>query len=130
MEQPEILLVDDDDLVLRGLSRALRASCNVTTARTTEIALAAFAEGRRYDLVLLDLSMTDVSAFVAAVAAIAPEQLTRIVIHTGFPRDACPTVALRAVEDRVIEKPATAREIADEANRMRVLHACGPRVAA
>ncbi len=55
-----ILVVDDEEQILRAIGRALR-TYDVTTANSGQRAIDLISEGAEYDLILCDLIMRDVS---------------------------------------------------------------------
>lgn len=56
-----LLLVDDDDLVLRATARMLRRELDILTADSAEAALRLFGEGHVFDVVIADLSLPGLS---------------------------------------------------------------------
>jgi CheY-like chemotaxis protein len=52
-----VLVVDDDPLVARSIARALRSSHEVVTARSAAEALTRLARGERFDVLVCDLMM-------------------------------------------------------------------------
>ncbi len=79
-----ILIVDDDALVLRALSRMLRHHA-VTTAKGGSEAIFIIRGGHVFDAILCDLHMPQMSgrAFFAQVDALLPELAARIVFMAG-----------------------------------------------
>ena len=80
-----VLVVDDHEVVCRGLTALLAATGDlvcVGTAENGEEALAA-VERQAPDVVLLDLSMPRVTGLQAARALLAEHPETRIVVLTG-----------------------------------------------
>lgn len=82
---PNILIVDDEEVVRRSFSRVLDgAHCRTASAVDGEEALRALAS-ERYDVVLLDLRMpgADGIAMLKAIKARWPE--SEVVVITGYP---------------------------------------------
>ena len=52
-----VLLIDDDELVLRATARMLRRELDVVTAISSDSALALFSDGQEFDVVIADLSL-------------------------------------------------------------------------
>lgn len=79
-----VLIVDDDPMVGRALRRILSAH-DVEHVGSGHDALARFDAGARYDLVLCDLMMPEMNGpdLHRALAAIAPEVLSRFAFLTG-----------------------------------------------
>ncbi len=72
-----VLLVDDDDLILRAASRALRAQlhCEVLTAASGYEAIALVKFGERFDVAAIDLEMPglDGEDLLKLLGELAPE---------------------------------------------------------
>lgn len=82
-----ILLVDDDDLVLRNLSMALGdAGFNVTTADNGRFAVE-LCEGEVFDVVVCDMRMPGMSGIetLRAIKAVRPQ--VRTIVITGYAED-------------------------------------------
>jgi CheY-like chemotaxis protein len=56
---PRLLIIDDEEVLLLGYSRALGKQFQVETAPTASDALAMLARGEQFDLVLCDLGLED-----------------------------------------------------------------------
>jgi len=103
----KVMVVDDEPLVGRSLQRILSREHDVDIADRARGALDRIAGGERFDAVLCDLMMPDVSgmAFYDEVAILDPELRERIVFVTG----GAFTEAAREFLDRVanlrLEKP-------------------------
>ncbi|MGB8933427.1 MAG: response regulator, partial [Anaeromyxobacteraceae bacterium] len=103
----KLLVVDDEPLVGRSLQRILSREHDVEIADRARAALDRIAGGERFDAVLCDLMMPDVSgmAFFDEVAILDPGLQGRIVFVTG----GAFTEAARDFLDRVanlrLEKP-------------------------
>jgi CheY-like chemotaxis protein len=80
-----VLLVDDEPLVLRSVTRMLRRSHTVVTAAGGKEALALLEAGERFDAILTDLHMPGMSGrdLAAAIATLTPGQAERLVMVTG-----------------------------------------------
>ncbi|MCA9670381.1 MAG: response regulator [Myxococcales bacterium] len=66
-EPPRVLVVEDDELVRRGVARALRiAGYHVESVGCGSDALALAREGARFDVLLTDLTMPDMSGIDVA----------------------------------------------------------------
>jgi PAS domain S-box-containing protein len=103
----KILVVDDEPLVARSLQRILSREHEVDVADRARTALDRIASGERFDAVLCDLMMPDVSgmAFHDEVGILDPGLRERVVFVTG----GAFTDAARDFLDRVpnlrLEKP-------------------------
>jgi CheY-like chemotaxis protein len=80
-----ILVADDEPLVGRLVERALGRAYAVTVVHSGREALDRFEDGERWDLVLCDLMMPEVSGMEVyeRILAAAPDQATRMVFLTG-----------------------------------------------
>jgi DNA-binding NtrC family response regulator len=84
-QMPNILIVDDEEVVRRSFSRVLDgAHCRTASVVDGEQALRALAS-ERYDVVLLDLRMpgADGIAMLKAIKARWPD--SEVVVITGYP---------------------------------------------
>ena len=111
MNPYRILLVDDDQFILKTLGPALESQgWNVDTAPSGEAAIAAIAE-RHFDLVITDLFMgeADGLAVLKAVRADHPEVM--VIILTGYGDLRSAIDALRLDVDDYILKPCDADEL-------------------
>jgi CheY-like chemotaxis protein len=117
-----VLVVEDDELLRRALVRGLDGDAEVRDAGDAERAFAELTGGARFDIILLDLSVTDAVAFVARVEQIAAGQQHRVVLFTGvLAGDLAPDVRA-SVGDRVLEKPASLALILETARALRERH--------
>jgi CheY-like chemotaxis protein len=100
------LILDDDPLVGEAMRRMLDGD-DVTLLRSAGEALRGISAGERYDVILCDLMMPEMSGMQlhAELERSAPEQAKRIVFVTGgaFTRSA--EAFLKRVSNRVLEKP-------------------------
>jgi CheY-like chemotaxis protein len=80
-----ILVVDDEPLVGRLVERALNRTHQVTVLFGAREALARLTAGERFDLVLCDLMMPELTGMdlYAEVLAFAADQAERMVFLTG-----------------------------------------------
>jgi PAS domain S-box-containing protein len=81
----KILVVDDEEIVLRTVKRLLSKDHDVLTIADAKEALALCAGGRTFDLILCDLMMPDMTGMDlhAELARIAPKQAARMIFLTG-----------------------------------------------
>jgi len=83
--KPDILLVDDEEVVRHSFSRILSgAQCNVETAWSGEEALRAM-ERHPYDVVLLDLRMPGIDGLAVLKSIKDRWPASEVVVITGFP---------------------------------------------
>lgn len=80
-----MLLVDDDVALFAPLARSLRTTCEVTTESDPREALRRLESGQRFDAILCDVQMPELSGpeLHAAVLAAHPDQARRFVFLTG-----------------------------------------------
>jgi PAS domain S-box-containing protein len=84
-----VLLIDDEPLVLRSVTRMLRRTHVVVTAGSGREALALLAAGERFDAILSDLHMPGMSGreLAAELERVAPAMADRLVVVTGGTSD-------------------------------------------
>lgn len=110
-EPCSVLVVEDDDLLRRVLSRGLEhagfAVCEAANGREASRAL----EGSTFDLVVTDLFMPEQDGIetVMLIRNKAPE--TRIIVTSGYAQQALLGDALRLGAHRVLAKPFTPSEL-------------------
>ncbi len=80
-----ILVVDDEQLVLRSVRRILSQEHEVVAMTSAADALALCANGEKFDLILCDLMMPDMSGmdFHCELSLVSPEQADRMIFITG-----------------------------------------------
>ena len=80
-----VLVVDDEPLVARSLARILARAHDVTTLTSAREALARAEAGERWDLVLCDLMMPELTGMELArrLAEVAADLVPRLVFLTG-----------------------------------------------
>jgi two-component system cell cycle sensor histidine kinase/response regulator CckA len=115
-----ILVIDDEPAIGNTLRLLLENDHEVVVLTRAPDALARISDGERYDAILCDLMMPEMSgiALHAAIAATAPELLPRMVFMTGgaFTREAQDFVA--RCEHPPIQKPFELREISAIVDRL------------
>jgi len=96
-----LLIVDDDNAVLRSFSRALCRDFVVTCCTSVEAALELIASRPTFDVVLCDMHFAEGGAsgrdFYERVRGLAPKQADRILILSGEPPDVGDALASRFV---------------------------------
>ena len=80
----DVLIIDDEVSVARAIARGLRAH-RVTIVERGREALALLAEGRRFDLILCDLMMPELSGMDVhdEIARNYPDELTHLAFMSG-----------------------------------------------
>lgn len=108
-----VLVVDDEPLVTQALARLLSPRHRVETADGGTHALARILSGARYDVILCDMSMPDMTGIdlYDEVARQAPEQAERIVFVTGGITSHAQRLRVDAISALVLEKPVDVERI-------------------
>jgi CheY-like chemotaxis protein len=104
-----ILVVDDEEAIGRTLRRMLSRDHDVSVSRRADEALALIRAGRRFDLILCDLMMPEVSGaeLYEELKRIDGAQTERLVFMTGGAFTPATQAFLAGVTARRIEKPFT-----------------------
>lgn len=105
--RPRVLLVDDEEVLLRLFERLLADDCDVVTASSGDEALRILAEDPSFDRVVCDLEMpsTDgIDVFEATLRA-SPTLAARFVFATGGAVTARGRAFLDGKDARVLHKP-------------------------
>ena len=108
----DILIVDNEPLLARALRRVL-APHRVIAETSGQKALLRLAAGERFDLVLCDMMMPEMSGpdVFAEIRRIAPDQADRVVFVTGGAFTDSARDFLASTTQRALEKPADADAI-------------------
>ena len=100
-----ILVVDDDEMVLQGLSASLeRDGYRVSVQRSGDAAVQRLSRDR-FDLVITDVMMPGLSGIgvLERVRAMSPD--TNVVVLSGYPRRDLAEEAMRKGADEFLVKP-------------------------
>jgi len=111
-----ILVVDDEALVLRVVERSLSAEHEIATVTSAAEALALCTSGAKFDLILCDLIMPDMTGMDLhrEIARVAPEMVDRMIFLTGGAFTPGARQFLSEIAREHIEKPfelASLREV-------------------
>jgi PAS domain S-box-containing protein len=104
-----LLVVDDEELVLRAMQRMLSKDHDVLTMSSAKAALALCAGGASFDLILCDLMMPAMTGMELhdELARVAPEQAKRMIFLTGGAFTERAQAFLAEASREHVEKPFT-----------------------
>ncbi len=122
-----VLVIDDEPLVAGAVVRALGSDYEVATSGSARDALARFEAGERFDAVLCDLMMPQMTGMelYARVSALWPDAAAGFVFVTGGAFTEAAADFLRTTPNRWIEKPfepVVLRETVDRVARAPGVH--------
>jgi CheY-like chemotaxis protein len=108
-----ILVVDDEPLMLKAVQRALARHHDVATVSSSREALGRIAAGERFDVILCDLMMPEMTGMDLheELERVAPPQAERMIFLTGGAFTPRARSFLGERPDRRIEKPFDARQL-------------------
>ncbi|WP_437591917.1 ATP-binding protein [Sorangium sp. So ce1000] len=114
-----ILIIDDEPLLTRAIAGTLEPRHETTATASARDALTRIRAGERYDAILCDLMMPDMTGmdFYTSLAEYAPEQQRRVVFLTGGAFTERSKAFLQQVNARLLLKPfdaATLLSLVDE----------------
>jgi PAS domain S-box-containing protein len=103
----KLLVVDDEPMILGALRRALSSEYNVTCVGDGRKALERLRAGERYELILCDLMMPEMTGMelFAAIEKLAPEQAARMVFVSGGAFTPRAREFLERIPNARVEKP-------------------------
>lgn len=111
----KVLVVDDDATQCAVIGRMLSMEHDVVTLTSAQDALERILSGERFDVMLCDLMMHDLTGMDlhAEVSRLVPDQAERMVFMTGgaFTRRA--RDFLERIEIRCIQKPFNTQQVID-----------------
>ncbi|MFO0565142.1 MAG: EAL domain-containing response regulator [Polyangiaceae bacterium] len=102
-----LLLVDDDELLVRSLARVLRARGFVVTTASTGTEAVAQATAQRFDVVLSDISMPGMDGIQLLRRLREKDLLVPVVLITGEPTVSTAMEAVEYGAFRYLSKPVT-----------------------
>jgi len=108
-----ILSVDDEPMIGTAIARSLRQEHDVTALTSAREALTQLIRGERYDLILCDLMMPEMSGMdlFEEITRVAPAQSERVVFLTGGAFTPMARDFLGRVKNHHMEKPFTPKEL-------------------
>jgi PAS domain S-box-containing protein len=104
-----VLVIDDEPMVAMAVRRSLASDHDVVTLNVTEDALALLRSGQRFDVILCDVMMPNMTGvdFYRELERVAPEEVKKVVFLTG----GAFAIQTREFLDRIpnmrVEKPFT-----------------------
>ncbi|MBL8603533.1 MAG: response regulator [Myxococcales bacterium] len=117
---PRVLLVDDEEGVLRALSRALREQFEVVAESDSRVALRRIASGEHFDVIFCDLMMPHLGGveLYAEVARLRPPLVAKMVFMTGGTTNERTAGFLATVANDRLEKPFSMQTLRPHAHRI------------
>jgi CheY-like chemotaxis protein len=108
-----VLVVDDEPMITQVVRRTLTKDHDVFTLDNAEDAYARIAAGERFDVILCDLLMPQMSGmdFHRQLARSCPEQAERMVFFTGGAFTPRAREFLESVQNHRLEKPIDGMEL-------------------
>ncbi len=108
-----VLVVDDEALICRAIQKTLANDHDVTSETSSRVALERLRAGERFDLVLCDLTMPELSGvdFYEALKACAPDVVDHIVFMTGGVFSERARTFSKSVSNTFLEKPLDAKRL-------------------
>ncbi len=110
-----VLVVDDDPLVLAMTERTLRRQgFEIITAADGPTALQIYREeGHAIDLVVLDVTMPDMSGIETCVALYALDEEVRVIFSSGYDAGVAEAEQLPDCVEAFVQKPYRPSELAE-----------------
>lgn len=115
-----ILVIDDDDLVGEATAKILAGDHDVVTMTSAGPALRALASGERYDMILCDLMMPQLTGmdFYTRLSELDPVAARSVVFMTAGAFTAQASAFLASTPNRSIEKPFPLGQLRALANEL------------
>jgi signal transduction histidine kinase len=103
----KILVIDDEAMILKAISRAFSLEHEVITLQEGEKAFEAIHAGERFDIILCDLMMPQMTGMALhdKILGVAPEQASRMIFLTGGAFTPQAQAFLNRTKNLCIEKP-------------------------
>ncbi len=111
--RPRVLLIDDDDAVLRAFARLLKDHYAVVSAESGEQARGIFEDGAHFDVIICDFSMPgeDGLSLYNWLLAHHPQLASRVVFLSGGAPSVEDAAFLAALMTPVLSKPVAVAEL-------------------
>ena len=114
MDEPHIVLVDDDPQVVKYLKKALEESGYAVTATTSGEKALAIIKERQPDLLILDLNMPEPDGFDLLKIERSQFPYLRILVISGYLKGALLEAARIVGAIATLEKPITAETLVNK----------------
>lgn len=122
LRRGKIIVIDDEPLLRMSLRSLLSSEHDVTTASSAREALAKVAAGERFDVLLCDLMMPEMTGMdlYDNLATVAPDQTSRMVFLTGGVFTARAQAFVDRVKNTCMEKPFEINALRDVIQKLLV----------
>ena len=116
----KVLVVDDDPSLVASLRRLLETDHDVATELDGRAALQRLRSGERFDAILSDLTMPDVtgSQLFQSLEAENPEQASKVLFMTAGVLSLETLEFAGRISDRLFEKPLVMSEVREKIDRL------------
>lgn len=114
-----VLIVDDEDLIVRSLVRTLGREHDVVAVTAAAEALALVTAGASFDVILCDIIMPEMTGMdlYVALKGTAPHQADRMIFLTGGAFTANARAFLADTPNVILEKPFSPSQLREEIQR-------------
>lgn len=116
--KPRVLAVDDESLIRMSLRIALAREGYAVDTAASGLEAMAMLDRSRYDLILLDLRLPDVSGMEVLRYARSVDPAVKIILVTASSCDAGVFEAAQEGAAGVVTKPFTLSQLAEETRRV------------
>ena len=108
-----IMVVDDEPVIVKTIKRTLSAEHDIVAFASAEVALAHISTGERFDVVLCDLMMPEMTGMDlhAELSRVAPDQADVMIFLTGGAFTPRARAFLDDTPNQRIEKPFDVRQL-------------------
>ena len=122
-----VLLIDDEDALLRAVSRALQRFHDVVEARGGREAIALLRAGEAFDVILCDLSMPDLDGLgvLAEIERQFPALASRLLFMSGGGSSDETIARIEAAGLRMLDKPVPMPALLDAIDRATAVRPSG-----
>jgi CheY-like chemotaxis protein/two-component sensor histidine kinase len=115
----KVMVVDDEPMILRVVAQLLRSEHDVVCESQPRAALARIERGERFDVIVCDLMMPEMTGMVlhANIEALAPEQASAMLFVTGGAFTPAAREFVERFASTTIDKPFDAAPFLEEIRR-------------